>query len=117
MKPNGHSVLCDWTDLNLMMLRNELDGVSLFLESQLSDLDGDRKKRAENIVRITKSGMIAISDLESERNILLQNLRGEKMVNLTLTVEKRDLQKRVRDLESELRKVKENIERMMNQNS
>lgn len=99
-----------------MMLRNELDGVSLFLESSLSDLDGDRKKRAENISRITRSAMIAISDLESERNCLIWNLREEKTVNLTLTVEKRDLQKRVRDLESELRLVKENINKLMNQN-
>lgn len=80
-----HGIMYAWEGLDLIMLRCEMDVDATRLEHALDnagpDVSDQRRKYTADMVSNLRLAVIALMDLESERNIAINNATSEKIAH------------------------------------
>ena len=116
-KRSPFQTLLHWSGMDLITLRSDCQVAMVRMESALaqhqSSVATETKDNTEALIRTLSSAMIALSDLESERNIATHNATAEKASHARTIGLLDKANKRVQQLELEGARLRAAIEKHM----
>ena len=116
-KRSPFQTLLHWSGMDLITLRSDCQVGMVRMESALaqqqSSVAKETKDNTEALIRTLSSAMIALSDLESERNIATHNATAEKASHARTIGQLDKANKRVQQLELEGARLRAAIEKHM----
>ena len=116
-KRSPFQTLLKWSGMDLITLRSDCQVGMVRMESALaqqqSSVAKETKDNTEALIRTLSSAMIALSDLESERNIATHNATAEKASHARTIGQLDKANKRVQQLELEGARLRAAIEKHM----
>lgn len=81
-----HGIMYAWEGLDLILLRCEMDVDATRLETALDqagdNVSDERRKYTTDMINNIRLAVIALMDIESERNIAINNATSEKMAHV-----------------------------------
>ena len=111
----------DWSPLDLILLRTELSGDQIRLENALNEydlkgveVDPVKRKYTEEAIERLGHAQIALSDLESERNMAMWNASSEKAAHARTMMALEKANNEVNRLTREGETMRNHIEKLMN---
>ena len=116
-KRSPFQTLLHWSGMDLITLRSDCQVGMVRMESALaqqqSSVAKETKDNTEALIRTLSSAMIALLDLESERNIATHNATTEKASHARTIGQLDKANKRVQQLELEGARLRAAIEKHM----
>ena len=109
-----------WNPLELILIRSKCDVGIIRLENAIQDLEDSgqqikdsQRKNTEELIETLHSAMIALQDLEGERNICNHNSILERVAHTKTMIQRDECQKEIEKLKTEGESLRSSIAKFM----
>ena len=107
----------DWSPLDLILLRTELEADAVRMENALVESavaeDDPRRKYTEEAIGRLRLAIICLSDIETERNIATHNAATEKAAHCKTLLSLDKAAEEVKQLKTEGVNLRDSLDRIM----